>query len=496
MPSRYYNPRLAKNLANAYKQEVYDFSTPISEGFKPFLEMTEKRYQEKLKEKEKSDLQKEKIQKQQDRFFEDMPIVDPNTLDSSIRDFATKDMFDSQKEYQFAVENLQGYERIKRTGEIANNINYWKTINTKLASHQENYKDMHNPSQPGGDRMSKVNDGVTKEMDRRKAYKQFDAVIKGEDGRIYAVFEPEEDSAIEETVMIAFDDWDKSYIPIERQTKKYVDTLASFDKMIDVAKREKRWETDPANEAELESTLKSIEFSKDEALSIAVDQLGLSEESYAGTVMRDLDNDGVPGTIDDINMFIKDNLKQGVITQLTNLRRAYENQMKATTDTSSLTATELKAIESENKLNETITSISELKIPIDAKGNIQFGNSVFFNELANAGFIVTDIKSADDGQELVTIKNNYTNEVTAIQNMNLSVADFKRILSGIAGANREQQDKFFPKSFIGPQEEKVTLPGDPNNQDGIIMRTIRNFGTGNSQNTDTVNLTDSNEMIQ
>ena len=72
MPSRYYNPRLARNLANAYKQEVYDFSTPISEGFKPFLEMTEKRYQEKLKEKEKYDLQKEKLQKQQDRFFEDI----------------------------------------------------------------------------------------------------------------------------------------------------------------------------------------------------------------------------------------------------------------------------------------------------------------------------------------------------------------------------------------------------------------------------------------
>ena len=461
MPSRYYNPRLARNLANAYKQEVYDFSTPISEGFKPFLEMTEKRYQEKLKEKEKYDLQKEKLQKQQDRFFEDMPIVDPNTLDSSIRDFATKDMFDSQKEYQFAVENLQGYDRIKRTGEIANNINYWKTINTKLASHQENYKDMHNPSQPGGDRMSKVNDSVTIEMDRRKANKQFDAVTKGEDGRIYAVFEPKEDSAIEEPVMIAFDDWDKSYIPIERQTKKYVDTLASFDKMIDVAKREKRWETDPANQAELESTLNSLEFSKDEALSIAIDQLGMEQEEYAGLVMQDLDNDGVPGTIDDINKFIKDNLKQGVTTQLTNLREAYEEQMQATTDVRPPTAAEIKEQQRVDNYNYVGDALEQFKLqmqqgqPDIIKDQVNWlqAESTFFKDMASgmgfSGFV--NVTGDDDKVIAVEVTNEVTNNKAYIPVGTDTEGVIKRLMIA-AGASPREADAYY-------REKMQALPG-------------------------------------
>ena len=83
MPSRYYNPRLAKNLADAYKQEVLDLATPIERAFQPFVQMTEKRYQEKLKEKEKYERQMEKIRADQDSFFKDMPIVDPNKLDES-----------------------------------------------------------------------------------------------------------------------------------------------------------------------------------------------------------------------------------------------------------------------------------------------------------------------------------------------------------------------------------------------------------------------------
>ena len=304
MPSRYYNPRLAKNLAEAYKQEVYDFATPVEEGFKPLLELTKKRDERRIKEKEKYDLQKEKIQKEQTAFFKDMPIVDPKTLDSSIRDFATKDMFNKQQLYRQAVETLSGYDRVVTTKNIGNDIQYWKNINTSLASYQEDYVDRYNPQQEGGSRMSKVNDAATLEIDRRKANKEFDVIEK--DGKYFAVFEPQEDSAIEETTMIDFDAWDKSFIPVERQTKKYVDTIDDFEKMIDVSKRELRWEDDATNLDEIEKKLDSLEFTKDEALSIAVDFLGKEQESYAEEVMKDLDGDGVAGTIDDINMFIKD----------------------------------------------------------------------------------------------------------------------------------------------------------------------------------------------
>ena len=456
MPSRYYNPRLAKNLAEAYKQEVYDFATPVSKAFKPFLEMTEKRYQEKLKEKEKYDLQKEKLQKEQNSFFADMPIIDPKTLDSSIRDYATQDMFALQQEYRFAVENLQGYDRIKRTGEIKNNMEYYKTINNNMATYQANYKDMHNPSQEGGDRMSKVNDSITVEMDRRKANKEFDSVVEGEDGRLYAVFEPREDSAIEETTLVAFDDWNKAYVPVERQTKKYVDTLASFDRMIDVAKREKRWETDPANQAELESTLNSLEFTKDEALSIAVDQLGMEQEEYAGLVMRDLDNDGVPGTIDDINMFIKDNLKQGVTTQLTNLREAYEKQIQASTDVKPPTATEIKEQKRVDNYNYVGDALEQFKAqmqqgqPDIIKDQVNWlqVESPFFKDMASgmgfSGFV--NVTGENDEVIAVEVTNEVTNNKAYIPVGTNTEGVIKRLMIA-AGATPKEADMYYIKKM-------------------------------------------------
>jgi len=462
MPSRYYNPRLAKNLAEAYKQEVYDFATPVEEGFKPLIELTKKRDERRIKEKEKYDLQKEKIQKEQTAFFKDMPIVDPKTLDSSIRDFATKDMFNKQQLYRQAVETLSGYDRVVTTKNIGNDIQYWKNINTSLASYQEDYVDRYNPQQEGGSRMSKVNDAATLEIDRRKANKEFDVIEK--DGKYFAVFEPQEDSAIEETTMIDFDAWDKSFIPVERQTKKYVDTIDDFEKMIDVSKRELRWEDDATNLDEIEKKLDSLEFTKDEALSIAVDFLGKEQESYAGEVMKDLDGDGVAGTIDDINMFIKDQLRQGVKTKLTDLRKAYEKNIEAKTDTTDPTATQLKEFEKQTKIAETTNNLQNFKVPTNTKGNLILNEPIFLNDLAEMGYSITgDPKVVKDKKgeierTAVVIKNNYTNETAFIDSGNLNLQELKRILLRLAGDSQENIDKYFPATQMGPLPEGG-LPG-------------------------------------
>ena len=462
MPSRYYNPRLAKNLAEAYKQEVYDFATPVEEGFKPLIELTKKRDERRIKEKEKYDLQKEKIQKEQTAFFKDMPIVDPKVLDSSIRDFATKDMFNKQQLYRQAVETLTGYDRVVTTKNIANDINYWKNVNTNLASYQEDYIDRHNPQQEGGSRMSNVNDGVTLEIDRRKANKEFDVIEK--DGKYFAVFEPQEDSAIEETTMIDLDAWDKTFIPVERQTKKYVDTLNDFEQMIDVSKRELRWEDDPANLDQLDKKLDSLEFTKDEALSIAVDQLGMAQESYAGLVMQDLDGDGAIGTIDDINVWVKRQLKDATITRLTNLRKAYEKNIEDKTDTTDPTATQLKEFEKQTKIAETTNNLQNFKVPTDVKGNLILNEPVFLNDLAEIGYSITGDpkvvknKKGEIERTAVVIKNNYTNETAFIDSGNLNLQELKRILLRLAGDSQENIDKYFPATQMGPLPEGG-LPG-------------------------------------
>ena len=454
MPSRYYNPRLAKNLAEAYKQEVYDFATPVEEGFKPLLELTKKRDERRIKEKEKYDLQKEKIQKEQTAFFKDMPIVDPKTLDSSIRDFATKDMFNKQQLYRQAVETLSGYDRVVTTKNIGNDIQYWKNINTSLASYQEDYVDRYNPQQEGGSRMSKVNDAATLEIDRRKANKEFDVIEK--DGKYFAVFEPQEDSAIEETTMIDFDAWDKSFIPVERQTKKYVDTIDDFEKMIDVSKRELRWEDDATNLDEIEKKLDSLEFTKDEALSIAVDQLGMAQESYAGLVMQDLDGDGAIGTIDDINMFIKDQLRQGVKTKLTDLRKAYEKNIEAKTDDTTVTSDQVKEIKRvENytyvgdKLDAVYKNISKgipdfLKdrpnwIGVQTNEFVQLASGMGFS-----GFV--NVTGDDDKVIAVEVTNDKTNDRAYIPTKSTSEDVIKRLMIA-AGASPKEADMYYMSKF-------------------------------------------------
>ena len=456
MPSRYYNPRLAKNLADAYKQEVLDLATPIERAFQPFVQMTEKRYQEKLIEKEKYEKQMEKIRAEQDSFFKDMPVVDPNKLDDSIRDFATQDLMRSQQEYRWTVENTQGYDRIKGTGDIKNNINYWGEINTKLATYQQDYIDRRNTDQPGGDRTSNVNDAVTIEMDRRKANKEFDAVYRNKEGQLVALFNPREDSAIEQPIELPFDQWDKAFIPKERQTKKYVEAISSFDKMIDTAKRELRWEDDPTNISEIESTLESLTFRKDEALSIAVDQLGLEPEEYAGTISADLDNDGIPGTIDDVNFFIKENLRQGALTQLSDLRGAYETKLKETKTPEKLTVAEQKEIQRVDNYNYVGDKLEAFKEqmqegqPDIIKGQVNWlqPESTFFKDMASGMGFSGFVNHLDDDDKVIAVE--VTNEVTnnkAYIPVGSNTEEVIKRLMIAAGATPREADAYYIKKF-------------------------------------------------
>lgn len=456
MPSRYYNPRLAKNLADAYKQEVLDLATPIERAFQPFVQMTEKRYQEKLKEKEKYEKQMEKIRADQDSFFKDMPIVDPKKLDPSIREFATRDLMDNQNRYRWTVENTQGYERIQGTGEIKNSINYWSEINNKLATYQQDYIDRRNTDQPGGDRTSNVNDAVTIEMDRRKANKEFDAVYRNKEGQLVALFNPREDSAIEQPIEIPFDQWDKSFVPKERQTKKYVEAISSFDNMINTAKRELRWEDDPTNKAEIESTLESLTFSKDEALSIAVDQLGLEPEEYAGTISADLDDDGTPGTIDDINFFIKENLRQGALKQLSDLRGAYEKRLKETQPTQKPTIAEQKEeqrIENYNYVGDKLEAFKEQMQegqPDIIKGQVNWlqAQSTFFKDMASGMGFSGFVNVTDDNDKVIAVE--VTNEVTnnkAYIPVSSNTEEVIKRLMIAAGATPREADIYYMKKF-------------------------------------------------
>ena len=359
MASRYYNPILARNLARAYQPQVYDFKTGVDEAFEPFVQELKEQEELKRKEAEKYEKQQEKIRADQQADFRNMKSFDPNTLVEEYRDYAGQELFDLQSQYKYAVENLQGFEKQKALNTINQDIDTIKNRNLIFGAYLEDYKDRYDSEQEGGVRISNVNDSVTIEMDRRKANREWDEVIDI-DGVPHFVFNPVEGGSFEEPIVLSADNWTTDYVPLEKQTAKYVQAQSDFDDLITTAKRDLRWEQDPENIAQIESILDAQTYTKDEALSIAVDYLGLEQEKYAGQIMKDLDGDGESGTLDDINFFIKDQLRTGVQTTLKNLHNAYNKQKaesEAAANNNSTLSKEQKALVQQETL---MTSLADI----------------------------------------------------------------------------------------------------------------------------------------
>ena len=466
MASRYYNPILARNLARAYQPQVYDFKTGVDEAFEPFVQELKEQEELKRKEAEKYERQQEKIRADQQADFRNMKSFDPNTLVEEYRDYAGQELFDLQSQYKYAVENLQGFEKQKALNTINQDIDTIKNRNLIFGAYLEDYKDRYDSEQEGGVRISNVNDSVTIEMDRRKANREWDEVIDI-DGVPHFVFNPVEGGSFEEPIVLSADNWTTDYVPLEKQTAKYVQAQSDFDDLITTAKRDLRWEQDPENIAQIESILDAQTYTKDEALSIAVDYLGLEQEKYAGQIMKDLDGDGESGTLDDINFFIKDQLRTGVQTTLKNLHNAYNKQKaesEAAANNNSTLSKEQKALVQQETLMTSLADIDFNKeIPKTEKGFMDIGSSIFTNTLNQLGFArVGQIsEEVDDKGNLtdmfITLKNNTTNELQQVSMKTLTDARLKRMMLVSSGMSLDKVELLYPLDQNFPKP--VILPG-------------------------------------
>ena len=466
MASRYYNPILARNLAKAYQPQVYDFKTGVDEAFEPWVAELKEQEELKRQEAEKYEKQQEKIRADQQADFRNMKSFDPNNVVEEYRDYAGQELFNLQGEYKYAVENLQGFEKQQTLNQINQDIDTIKNRNLIFGEYQEDYKDRHDPEQEGGSRISNVNDSVTLEMDRRKANREWDEVIEI-DGVPHFVFNPVEGGSFEEPITISADDWTTDYVPLERQTAKYVAAQSDFDDLITTAKRDLRWEDDAENIAQIESILEAQTYTKDEALSVAVDYLGLEQEQYAGMIMKDLDGDGESGTLDDINFFIKDQLRTGVQATLKNLHTAY-NKQKADADAlannNSGLSKEQQALVQQDTLMTTLSDIDfNTEIPKTDNGFIDIGSSTFTNMMNQLGFArVGQISEETDRKGnvtdmFVTVKNNTTNELQQISMKTLTDARLKRMMLVSSGMSLDKVELLYPLDQNFPKN--IVLPG-------------------------------------
>ena len=478
MPSRTYNPRLARNVAMAQVRRSMDLATPVEEALKPFIAaMTEIERKAEI-EAEKKEKAQEKIEAEKMADFRNMRNFDPNTVPPEFRDYTTNAFLKLQQEYQFAANNLQGFEKIKALNEINTQINQLTNYKTMFSERMNDYQDRRNPNQAGGDRTSSVNDALTIHMDNRLTNREWDEVIEI-DGKAHFLFK--KDGILEEDVMVSIDEYATAYQPKERQTVKYVQTLNEVNTIIEKGQRELRWETDPTNIDKINKQVDAMTFTEDEIESIAVDQLNYTEEQFAGILQEDLDGDGRRGTLNDQTIHIKNQLKQGALEELKNRRLAYErNIANQEGDDKGKTAYELdqerKRLEKEAQRdnikntdfsNPTKSQDIAVKNP---KQEVDFGTPAFQQLLIQTGFNVTgspmqlDI-NGDGVAESITInvKNINTNKTATLVvqqrdksgkiTYKLTNDELQRQLLALAGYNTTEIQE-----ILGPPKNK-TLPG-------------------------------------
>ena len=478
MPSRTYNPRLARNVAMAQIRRSIDLATPVEEALKPFIAaMTEIERKAEI-EAEKYEKAQEKIEAEKMADFRNMRNFDPNTVPPEFRDYTTNAFLNLQQEYQFAANNLQGFEKIKALNEINTQINQLTNYKTMFSERMNNYKDRRNPNQAGGDRTSKANDAVTIHMDNRLTNREWDEVVEI-DGKAHFLFK--KDDILDDDVMVSIDEYADAYQPMERETVKYVETLSKIERIIEKGQRDLRWENDPGNIEAIEKELDAMTFTNNEIESIALDKLNYTREELNGVYREDIDGDGRAGTLNDMTIHIKDQLRKGAETQLRNRRLAYErNKREQEGGDKGKTAYELdqerKRLEKEAQRdnikntdfsNPTQSQDIAIKNP---RQEVDFGTPQFQQLLIQTGFNVTGSPMAldingDKHAESITInvKNINTNKTATLVvqqrdksgkiTYKLTNDELQRQLLALAGYNTTEIQE-----ILGPPKNK-TLPG-------------------------------------
>ena len=479
MPSRTYNPRLARNVAMAQVRRSMDLATPVEEALKPFVAAMTEIEKKAEKEAEKYEKAQEKIEAEKMADFRNMRNFDPNTVPPEFRDYTTNAFLNLQQEYQFAANNLQGFEKIKALNEINTQINQLTNYKTMFSERMNDYQDRRNPNQAGGDRTSKANDAKTIHMDNRLTNREWDEVVEI-DGKAHFLFK--KDDILDEDVMVSIDEYADAYQPMERETVKYVETLSKIERIIEKGQRDLRWENDPANIEAIEKELDAMTFTNNEIESIALDKLNYTREELNGIYKQDIDGDGRRGTLNDMTIHIKDQLRKGAETQLKNRRVAYEENLKRIEDSKDNDPSDYEIEQERKRLekeaqrdNITNTDYSNPTQSQDVaiknpRQEVDFGTPAFQQMLIQTGFNQTGTPMAldinGDGKEesiVINVKNINTNKTASLvvqqrdKNNNITYKltndELQRQLLALAGYNTTEIQE-----LLGPPKNK-TLPG-------------------------------------
>jgi len=187
------------------------------------------------------------------------------------------------------------------------------------------------------DTKSNINDAFTYEFDRKRTAGEFKTSI-GEDGKPVYIFDKKDFDQISlETeggkkafadgnqIIVPHDEIFKIYSIKEKQTKRYVSAIDSLEANLPKL-LSRGYDTNNVNSL-IDETIDNLKLTDDEALSIAVDELGLLPPEYAGSLSQHFDENKNGSVIDELLPKIKQEFKNVINAPL---QRELEAQNRKT----------------------------------------------------------------------------------------------------------------------------------------------------------------------
>jgi len=311
----------------------------------------------------------------------------PNGLTPAMQQYAPEELIRLKEVYyKTAVENAGNPRKQIKLDEINNEISSIVEIDKTLKQGKLDYIDRQKTTREDSKGNiisveptdSKVNDSFIINFDDLRAKDQY-TIQKDESGNLIAVFNPESfeqdviaahpNRFINGAIQVPLEDLYSEYMPTQKQTKRFIEGLEETNSVV------QKYAKDGFNQNialdEIDKRIDKLNYSEEELMSIAVDEMGFEVEEKAGGLrlfaderrktksevyksdteeIIDLNDNGV---YDELLEFVKDQYRQAAVSTYDKYKSHYEAQQKP----DGLTAREEKTQRNEEITLQTFDSI-------------------------------------------------------------------------------------------------------------------------------------------
>jgi hypothetical protein len=284
----------------------------------------------------------------------------PNELTPAMQQYAPEELIRLKEVYyKTAVENAGDPRKQIKLDGINNQINSIVEIDKTLKQGKLDYIDRQKTTREDSKGNvisveptdSNVNDTFTLNFDDLRAKDQY-TIQKDESGNLIAVFNPESfnqetivthaDKFINGAIQVPLEDLYSEYMPTQKQTKRFIEGLEETNSVV------QKYAKDGFNENialdEIDKRIDKLNYSEEELMSIAVDEMGFEVEEKAGALrvfaderrktksevyksdaeeIIDLNDNGV---YDELLEFVKDQYRQAAVSTYNKYKSHYEAQ--------------------------------------------------------------------------------------------------------------------------------------------------------------------------